>query len=293
MEQNERTVRLALRIGAIAAGNISYALAVVLFIIPNGLITGGTTGLALFFNRTAGIPVSLFAGVFNIGMFLLGAWFLGRSFAVTTIVSTLLYPLALGMLQGMGLKGFYMEEKLAAVIYAGILIGAGIGMVMRAGASTGGMDIPPLILKKRFGWNVSFMLYLLDCLILGLQVIASDWSAILYGILLVIAYTIVLDQVLLSGSTRTQVKIVTEQYEALNRLLTERLDCGTSLLDMETGYLHRKQKMILAVIARRELPRLNQLVAEADPEAFMVISQVNEVKGRGFTLKKVYRKAAG
>ena len=279
----------AAKLGMIVFGNLLYALAVTLFIVPNQLITGGTTGLALFFNRMAGIPISGFVSVFNITMFLLGAWVLGKQFAVTTVLSTLVYPLLLGLLEGAGVAGFVMEERLVAVLYAGLLIGAGIGVVMRAGASTGGMDIPALILKKKRNINVSATIYLCDCVILALQMMSSDAYAILYGILLILVYTLVLDKVLMLGGARMQVKIVSREYDTINRLLAEKIDCGTSLLHMETGYLHQEQDLVLAVISNRDLPRVNQLVLGVDPEAFIIVSQINVVRGRGFTLNKVYR----
>ena len=273
----------------IVLGNLMYAMAVNLFIVPNDLITGGTTGLALFFNRTAGIPVSVFVWCFNVTMFLWGAWVLGKEFAVSTAASTVIYPLMLSILEWTGVPGFVMEEKLVAVIYAGLLIGAGIGVVMRAGASTGGMDIPALIGKKKWNFNVSFVIYLFDCIILALQVAAADLYSILYGILLIMVYTLVLDKVLVMGTAKIQVKIISGEYEKINRLLGERIDCGTTLLHMASGYLHKEQEMILAVISNRDLPKVNQLILEADPEAFIVVSQINEVRGRGFTLNKVYR----
>lgn len=281
-----------MRIGMIILGNLLYALAVVLFIMPNNLMTGGTTGLALFFYRFAGVPVSLFVSLFNVVMFLIGAWILGRRFAVTTALSTVIYPFLLGALERTGFQGFIMEERLVAVFYAGLLIGAGIGIVMRAGASTGGVDIPSLILKKKLGINISFSIYLMDCVILGLQTLGADFCGVLYGILLIMVYTMALNKVLVSGTARIQVKIVSKAYKELNCLITEGMDCGVSLLHMETGYLHKEQEMILAVIAQRDLPRLNQLVMDEDPEAFMIINQINEVSGRGFTMKRVYRNAA-
>ena len=286
---DKKWINGAEKLGMIVFGNFLYALAVTLFIVPNQLITGGTTGLALFFNRMAGIPISAFVSVFNITMFLLGAWVLGKQFAVTTVLSTLVYPLLLGLLEGAGVAGFVMEERLVAVLYAGLLIGAGIGVVMRAGASTGGMDIPALILKKKRNINVSATIYLCDCVILALQMMSSDAYAILYGILLILVYTLVLDKVLMLGGARMQVKIVSREYDTINRLLAEKIDCGTSLLHMETGYLHQEQNLVLAVISNRDLPRVNQLVLGVDPEAFIIVSQINEVRGRGFTLNKVYR----
>lgn len=279
---------MIIRGGAIVLGNFMYALAVVLFIVPNGLITGGTTGLALFFNRVGGIPVSGFVWTFNVCMFLLGAWILGRQFALSTAASTVIYPLLLAVLEWTGFPGFLMEEKLVAVLYAGMLIGAGIGLVMRAGASTGGMDIPALILKKKWNLNVSAVIYLCDCLILALQVAASDLYSILYGILLIIVYTLVLNKTLILGTSRLQVKIISAKYRQINEVLGQQVDCGTTLIHMESGFLHKEQEMIMAVVANRDLPKINRLVLEIDPEAFMVVSQTNEVRGRGFTLKKVY-----
>lgn len=290
-EMREKTIwrSLAGRALMIVLGNLMYAMAVNLFIVPNDLITGGTTGLALFFNRTAGIPVSAFVWCFNVTMFLWGAWVLGKEFALSTAASTVIYPLMLSILEWTGVPGFVMEEKLVAVLYAGLLIGAGIGVVMRAGASTGGMDIPALIGKKKWNFNVSFVIYLFDCIILALQVAAADLYSILYGILLIMVYTLVLDKVLVMGTAKIQVKIVSREYEKINRLLGERIDCGTTLLHMESGYLHQEQEMVLAVISSRDLPKVNQLILDTDPEAFIVVSQINEVRGRGFTLNKVYR----
>ena len=292
MKQNnnrQKWLQIAVKAAVILLGNVIYAAAVVLFIMPNGLVTGGTTGLGLFFNRLCGIPVSLFVSVFNIAVFGLGLWQLGKGFALTTVLSTVMYPAVLGIMERTGITGFYMQDRLMAVIYAGIFIGAGIGMVIKVGASTGGVDIPCLILRKKCGINVSLSLYVLDCVILGLQLITSGTEEVLYGILLIITYTLVLDKVLMAGPARIQVKIVSRRYQRINALIGERLDCGTSLLHMETGYLHNQQDMIMAVISKRDLPRLNQLVLDEDPEAFMVINQINEVQGRGFTLKKVYQ----
>ena len=148
------------------------------------------------------------------------------------------------------------------------------------------MDIPPLILNKKFGLPVSVMLYVFDFIILIGQALFSDKEAILYGILLVLTYTIVLDKILVIGQAQTQVKIISQKSEEINEAITQKMDRGSTLLHTETGYLRTKQNMILTVISNRELSRLNQLVMEIDPSAFMVIGKVNEVHGKGFTLPK-------
>ena len=256
----------------ILLGNTVYALAIVMFILPNDMITGGTTGLGIAIHHYFGLPIHTFVLIFNTLMFLLGAAVLGMKFAQIPALQNV------------------TDDKMLSTICGGLMIGMGIGIVIRCGASTGGMDIPPLVLNKKFGLPVSVMLYVFDFIILISQMLFTNKEEIVYGILLVLIYTVILDKVLLMGSTRTKVEIMTEKYEELNRLIQERLDRGTTLVYTQTGYLRNDQPMILTVVSNRELMRLNQLVQEIDPHAFMIIGNVNEVRGRGFSQQKVYKK---
>ena len=125
------------------------------------------------------------------------------------------------------------DDRLLCAVYAGLMIGLSIGIVIRAGASTGGMDIPPLVLNKKLGLSVSATMYVFDFTILLLQILFSDKEQVLYGILLVMIYTLVLDKVLLMGQSRTQVKIISQKYEQIIR----RLDRGSTLIQAQTGLL--------------------------------------------------------
>ena len=272
----------------ILAGNTIYALAVTLFILPDGLITGGTTGLALFFYHQFGLPIQVFVSAFNVTMFVLGAIVLGKKFALTTIVSTFYYPFILSVFQNMPMIGKMTDDKILAVLFAGLMIGGGIGIVLRAGASTGGMDIPPLVLNKKFGISVSGSMNVMDTGILLLQMVFSDRESVLYGILLVLTYTTVLNKVLQMGQTKMQVKIVSSHYEEINHAIATQLDRGVTLLKSVTGYLKQDGYVVMSVVSHRELVQLNRLIQEIDPHAFIVVNQVNEVRGRGFTMKKKY-----
>ena len=273
----------------ILAGNTIYALAVTMFILPNGLITGGTTGLALLFYHQLGIPITLFVAVFNIAMFILGGLVLGRTFVLTTLLSTFFYPFLLDILQRISVLHGVTSDHLLSAIFAGVMIGISIGIVINAGASTGGMDIPPLVLNKKLGISVSVVMYAFDFAILLSQMLFADKEQVLYGILLVLTYTFVLNQVLLLGHSRTQVKIISEKYEEINEMINKCMDRGSTLFCGETGYCRNKCMIVLTVVTNRELPRLNQLVLSIDPRAFMIINRVNEVRGRGFTLDKIYK----
>ena len=277
------------KIITVLAGNTLYALAVSLFILPNGLITGGTTGLALVAQYKLGIPIAAFVGVFNVVMFVAGAAVLGKAFAFTTIISTFYYPFILGVFEGLFGSSPLTGDTMLATVFAGLLIGAGIGMVIRAGASTGGMDIPPLILNKKFRLPVSMTMSVFDCLILLTQMVFAGKEKILYGILLVLLYTMVLDKVLMIGQNQMQVKIISEQCEIISEAIQNRMDRGTKLLLIEGGHLRKASYAVLTVVSGRELSKLNELVMGLDSNAFMIINQVSEVRGRGFTLHKEYK----
>ncbi len=272
----------------ILAGNSLYALAVVLFILPNGLITGGTTGIALVLNHLFSIPITIFVSVFNLLMFLLGAIILGKKFAITTLISTFYYPFILGIFQKIFGMNSITEDHLLATIFAGAMIGIGIGIVIKVGASTGGMDIPPLVLNKEFHIPIAVSLYAFDFVILLAQILYSDKEKVLYGILLVILYTVILEKVLVIGKVQTQVEIISEKYKEISELISKKLDRGCTLLDAQTGYMHKDTRIILTVVSSRELPKLNELVQQEDEKAFMIIGQVNEVRGRGFSSSKRY-----
>lgn len=289
MHPQNNFLKYTLNIFAIFFGNTIYSIGIVAFLLPNGIITGGTTGLALSAQHYLGIPISAFAFAFNTLMFLLGLLILGKAFALTTLISSFYYPFILDIMQRIPNLSNITHDRMLACICSGVLIGAGIGIVIRAGASTGGMDIPPLLLKHFFGIPVSASLYIFDFAILLLQMTFSDVEQSIYGILLIFIYTFVLDKVLTLGMSQTQVKIVSKKYEEINTAIHTQLDRGSTLIHSETGYFHKNRPLVLTVISNRELIRLNKIVTEIDPSAFMVISKVNEVKGKGFTQPKVPR----
>lgn len=268
-------------------GNTIYAAGIAAFVLPTGLITGGTTGLGLIANHYFDIPIELFAGGFNITMFVLAIWILGKSFALTSLISTFYFPIILGVFQKVKMLQHLTDDLMLCTIFSGICIGVGIGMVIKAGASTGGMDIPPLIFNKKMGVPVSVGLYIFDFSILIGQMFFRNTEKSLYGILLVIIYTVLVDKVLLMGKNQMQVKIISDEYEKINTMIHTKLDRGTTLYKTETGYLHKDGFAVFTVVSNRELPKLNEMVLEIDSKAFMVINQVNEVKGRGFTMGKI------
>lgn len=271
---------------AVVIGNFLYALSVKVFLLPTGLVTGGTTGLAMAINHLCGLPVSVFVLVFNILMLLLGFWLLGRSFLLNTIASSLLYPAFMEII-GLFLGDFVLtQDLLLNTIFFGLGIGISLGIVIRAGASTGGLEIPMLIMQKYLRIPVSVSMYIIDFFILLLQLLFFPVENVLYGIVLAIIYTVMLDKMLLLGASRTQVKIISGRAQEISAAILTQVDRGVTLLHGEGGYLHQPTEIVMSVISSRELVKLERVVHEIDPECFMIISKVTEVHGRGFSMSK-------
>ena len=274
---------------SIILGNALYALTVVLFLVPSGLITGGATGIALAVNKAVGLPVSGVLFVINITMLVLGWIVLGRRFALTTIASTILSPMFLALWERVFAGIVLTDDLVLNTIFAGFGVGISLGITIRAGASTGGMDIPPLVLNKYFHIPVSASMLVFDLLILCLQAAFSPLQQCLYGIVLVIVYTIVLDKVLIFGTTRTEVKIISKYSDEIREAILSQLDRGVTVLHGEGGFRHDPEQVLLSIISNRQLPKLEKLAHAIDPACFMIVSHVTEVSGRGFSLEKDYQ----
>ena len=288
LDQKQNYRKLAVKILTILVGLTCYAIGTALFVLPTDMIAAGTTGLALLAEHYWGISLSGFVAVFNVLMFLLGLIELGKEFALSTLIATFYYPFALDQAIRVVGDHVFTEDPMLCAVFAGLMIGFSLGIVIKAGASTGGMDIPPLVLKKRVGIPVSVSMYAFDFVILLTQLTFRDKEKILYGLIMVMIYTVVLDKVLMMGARQMQVKIVSGQYERISALIQEKLDRGVTLLYIEGGHSGQPSKAVLTVVSPRELARLNSLVTEVDENAFMIITQVGEVHGRGFTLMKKY-----
>ena len=270
----------------VVLGNLMYTCTVKLFLLPANLISCGTTGIALVAEHYFHIPMSGFILAFNMAMLCLGWAVLGRKFAMTTVLSSILYPLFLEVLNR-ALGDFVVTENiLLNVLFSGMGLGLSLGIVIRAGASTGGMDIPPLILKKLFHIPVSVSLWVFDFCIMLCQIPFHPLEDLLYGILLLIAISVALNKAMVLGTSRTEVKIISAQSEEIRQAILSRVDRGVTVLHGEGGYGRQDTEVILSVISNRELPRLQQVARAIDPNCFMIVSQVTEVWGRGFTMDK-------
>ncbi len=271
----------------VLVGNAILAFTVAAFIVPHGVIMGGATGIGLTIAHYVPVDLSIIIFVVNSILFVLGAAVLGKKFAVATIASTFIYPTFLSIVQKIpGIDGL-TDNLMLATLYAGALLGVGIGLIVRVGSSTGGTDIVALVLNKWFHIPVAGLLYVIDFLVLGGQVFFSDTEQIMYGVLMLVLETAILNKVMLLGQSQIQLFIISEEYEHIREKMLKELDAGVTMVHIETGYGQENRKGVLCVIPNRKLYSVKELVQAIDPKAFITITQINEVRGRGFSMERV------
>ena len=286
MQFSSVRVRRAANLTLLLLGNVLYALTVKRFLLPAQLISCGTNGIALVVHHFFGIPMTAFILVFNLAMLAVGWCLLGKKFALTTIFSSLFYPIALEVLNRVLGDIQVTQDLLMNTIFSGLGLGVSLGLVLRSGASTGGMDIPPLILNRWFHIPVSASLWVFDFLILLTQLAFHTPEDLLYGILLILIISFLLNRVLLLGSSRTEVKIVSEQAETIRQVILSQVDRGVTVLHGEGGNLRNSTEVLLSVVSNHEYPKLERLARSIDPDCFLIVSRVTEVWGRGFSRSK-------
>mgnify|MGYP003004140058 FL=1 len=271
----------------VLVGNAILAFTVAAFIIPHGVIMGGATGIGLTIAHYVPVDLSIIIFIVNSILFVLGAAVLGKKFAVATIASTFIYPTFLSIVQKIpGIDGL-TDNLMLATLYAGALLGVGIGLIVRVGSSTGGTDIVALVLNKWFHIPVAGLLYVIDFLVLGGQVFFSDTEQIMYGVLMLVLETAILNKVMLLGQSQIQLFIISEEYEHIREKMLKELDAGVTMVHVETGYGQENQQGVLCIIPNRKLYSVKELVQSIDPKAFITITQINEVRGRGFSMERV------
>ncbi|MEG0076394.1 YitT family protein [Anaerorhabdus sp.] len=265
----------------VVAGNILIAFGVSVFILPYNILSGGLAGIGIALYPFIKIEPTMFVNFFTIALFLLGAALLGKTFAIKTMISSIVYPIALVLFQG---KFHIQVDPLLAALYGGLLSGIGAGIAMRTGASTGGINVVTMILHKYSSLSLSTLVLILDAIAVGLGLFSMGIEAVLIGFIAVWAGSQAVDKVLLMGLQDAKaVQIISPKYQEISDAIHEKMVRGTTLLHAEGGYSHEERKVVLTVVSKNQYRELTRVVSEIDPSAFIVMSDTNEVQGLGFS----------
>lgn len=265
-------------------GNFILALATELFIIPNRIVTGGVAGVAVILDPFISVSSTYVVYFLNIVLFILGWFVLGRDFALKTAASTFLYPIFISVISFITKDAVMVENPIIASLYGGILTGIGIGVVFLINGSTGGMDVVPFVINKYTGTNLSVLVFLVDFFTVALGFKVYGMEITLIGIISVWSGSFMINKTMMFGSSAAQqVTIISKESQEISEKLQEELDRGSTFYYGRGGYTQDITDILMIVIAKRQYPKLQQIVHDIDSRAFVIASEVQEVKGLGFT----------
>ena len=271
---------------SILVGNALLAFSICAFVIPNDIMLGGSNGIALFVQQFIPVRLSIISAVVNILLFLLGLIFMGWKFAATSLLSTIVYPMILAVFESLPLGTLFNENIVVNALACGVLCGLGIGLVIRVGGSTGGMDIPPCILHKYKGIPVGTSVMFFDILVVLMQVVVKGMDGLLLSVLVIVVMSTTINRTILTGESKVQIIIISPEIQEIRRQILKDIDCGVTMLEMEGGYEGKKQQAILSVVYASKYPTIRDLALKLDKNAFIVASDVTNVNGKGYTVAR-------
>lgn len=256
-------------------GTTISALAFSRLIVPNHMLSGGVAGLTLIINNLTGWPAGTMLLLINIPILILGYKQIGGRFILLTILAVASFSLQLDLLPARAA----VDDLLLAAVFGGALNGIGLGLVLRAGGSTGGTDIIGVVLNRRYSFSVGEVLLYFNALIVLASALLFNLEAALYTLIAMFVTSKVVDALQNSSRRKTAMIISDRSDEIAQRIQTE-LHRGVTFLQGEGAYQHGQRKVVMCVLTRFELASLKDIVLQEDPQAFMTVSETTEVVGR-------------
>ncbi len=267
----------------VIVGSVILAFSVSVFYIPFDILSGGVAGVAISLQYVLNIDPMMIINFLIVSLFLLGVVFLGKGFALKTVISSVVYPIALNIIDMFNIV--VDIDPMLASVYGGIISGIGIGIVFRTGSSTGGMDIPPLILHKYTGIQVHTLVLIVDMITVILGMVTMGFEAVLIGFLSVYTCSFAINRVLVFGESAKSILIISDHLEEIKQMIHVDLDRGSTVLKGYGGYTNQDKDVLLIVIKVEQYPKLSILVNEIDPKAFIIVQDATQVRGEGFSLE--------
>ena len=292
--------RTAKNVILIAVGTLILSFGTSLFMLPYDLVTGGVSGYAIVLSQIIPpeyLSVQMIITILTWAMFFLGLIVLGKSFAMKTLISTIVYPIGIALFSNITrsefLGGFFNLHSsthsdvgvLLAAVFTGVLVGFGCALSFLGGGSTGGVDVIAFTICKIFKrLRSSVVIFAVDAsaIILGMFVI-GDFVISLLGIISAFIAALVVDKVFIGGSKAFVAHIVTDRSNEINRLVIEKLDRTSTVIDVVGGYSGADKKMLMVSFSMNEYSELINIINKTDKNAFVTVNQAHEINGEGWT----------
>lgn len=282
---NRKKITLTLKIyGAIALGSLAAALSINLFLAPLQIVAGGASGAAIIINKLCGLPIGLTMLSINVPLFVCGMRSLGRGFAVRSLVGAFLFS-ALTDLTAPYLP-VITHDPLLAALSGGTLLGLGLGTVFLTGATTGGTDILAKLGHRLIrSINVGQWMFLIDFFIIAINgAVFHNYEFCLYGLIALFVSSYLIDFVIQGANTAKMVYIISPKYEQIANAVMQQLSRGVTGIRSSGMYTRDDKTMLMCIVKKFEIQRLEQIAMSCDPNAFLILSQVHQVRGEGFRI---------
>ncbi|CAK7059194.1 YitT family protein [Tissierella carlieri] len=265
----------------IVIGNLLCSLAFNLFFVPNGLLSGGVGGVAIMTQYLTEMPAGISVFLINLPIFVVGVRMIDKKFITYAFISMLVFSSWLTITKDIS-KYFIVEDILLGSVFGAVLNGLGMGLMFRNGTCQGGLDVIAAILKRKLNVNIGTGLMMVNTVIITLSSLLFGYKAAMYTLIsMYIGYQI-LDKVQTGFNVQKNVVIVSEKSKELSTAIIEQLHRGVTFLKGQGGYTHEDKNIIYCILTSREIAKLKEIVNEVDPKAFFTITDVVEVKGKGF-----------
>lgn len=251
-----------------------------LFLTPNHIAPGGLTGLSTVFNYLFGWQVGIVSLVMNVPLFLWGWRTMGKQFVFRSAIATVLFSLFIDVLP----LRCMTDDPLLGSIFGGVMLGGGLGMILRGGATTGGTDMAARMIHKRLQHiTVGSILTAIDCLSVVAAGVSIDVEYGLYAFISIFISNKVLDYVMLGTSRRRACYIISEQHEAICNEILQQMERGVTLLEAKGAYSGTSRPVLLCLLSAPEVVQLKTIVCKHDESAFVFITEAHDVLGEGFS----------
>lgn len=265
----------------ITAAAFVYAVGVSLFTDPNNMAPGGVTGISIILSRLLPVSTGTFIMLINIPILIFAVWKFGIAFTVSTIYAIALISSFTNVLSPYGAA---TDDILLAALVGGTLTAVSIGVIFRAGATTGGTDIIVKALRLRFPHlKTGKIFFIADALVVNLSgIVFRDLNAALYAAISAICTSVVMDVVLYGRDEAKLLYIISSRAEEIAGRLLSDLDIGVTYIKGQGAYSGDNKRVIMCVVKKPVTPRAEEIVKQEDPHSFMIITSATEVFGEGY-----------
>lgn len=271
----------------ISLGTAIFAFGLHYFIIPNQLMEGGLTGIALLLKYVLNLPPSLTTLLLNIPLFYIGWRAFGGKAMFYTIYGTISLAFFLWIMELLIKRGWIYPfhtgtDFILAALYAGVTIGVGLGLVFRFGGTTGGVDIIARIANKKRGLPVGRVIFAMDVIVIGSSLLYIQLEKVLYTLVMVFIASRMIDYITEGAYAARAFTIITKYPEKLANRITTELERGVTFLHATGAFSQEEKRVVYCVVYRNETRRIKEIVKQVDPTAFVIVGEVHDVLGEGF-----------